>query len=269
MKEVYGRVTNSEAEEDMIGTDDSIVVSVCMASYNGEKFILEQLESILAQLSASDEVVIVDDCSADSTRQIIESFRDRRIKLHLNSKNMGVIGTFERAISLSAGQFIFLSDQDDVWMPDRLSRTIAGLQDHKEKVMVCDAYLLFGTQVGLGTFYSERRSGTGLLKNMFFNSFIGCCMAFSADMKNYILPFPDQLTMHDQWIGLSGYIHGSVEFIPDRLLKYRRHEANLTDIRSFKLRQIIGKRLKVIGMLTHALARLKKQGGRTRQEQAV
>src|SRR5689334_22428623 len=95
--------------------------SVCIATYNGEKFIARQLETILAQLSPADEVVIVDDCSKDGTLAVIEGMKDGRLKVHSNKRNRREVYSFSRAIELARGEIIFLADQDDIWLPGRVT----------------------------------------------------------------------------------------------------------------------------------------------------
>jgi glycosyltransferase involved in cell wall biosynthesis len=94
--------------------------SVCLASYNGEKYIKNQLLSILQQLGENDEIVIVDDKSNDLTIDVIKGLKDNRIKLFINKKNKGPSAAYERAIYLSKGDIIFLSDQDDIWINGRI-----------------------------------------------------------------------------------------------------------------------------------------------------
>ena len=93
-------------------------ISVCIATYNGEKFIQKQIKSILSQISLNDEVIVVDDLSSDNTVKIIESLNDKRIKIYLNNKNQREVYSFNRAIELAKNNFIFLSDQDDIWIGD-------------------------------------------------------------------------------------------------------------------------------------------------------
>ena len=95
-------------------------ISVCMAAYNGENYIEKQISSILCQLKPDDELVIVDDCSKDRTINVIKNFNDSRIKLLKNKFNYGVVATFERALSAAEGNIIFLSDQDDEWIDNKL-----------------------------------------------------------------------------------------------------------------------------------------------------
>src|SRR4051812_36670865 len=96
-------------------------ISVCMATYNGEKYIARQLRSILEQLGEDDEVILIDDCSTDRTIEIVRQLGDRRVAVHINDRNRGEVFSFGKAMSLAKKDFVFLSDQDDVWMPGRAS----------------------------------------------------------------------------------------------------------------------------------------------------
>ncbi|GGN35535.1 alpha-L-Rha alpha-1,3-L-rhamnosyltransferase [Deinococcus daejeonensis] len=217
------------------------MISVCMATYNGEKYISDQIASILGQLESCDELIIVDDCSSDSTIEIIESFLDPRIKIHVNETNIGVIRSFSRAIEASEGEYIFLSDQDDVWMPNKVRISLLELKKGFNLV-VSDAYILQNDTIALSTFFEIRKSGPGILKNYFKNTFIGCCIAFDRVHLDKILPFPDGVSMHDFWIGEIISIYGKVSFLPDRLIVYRRHENNVTALSSGSVTSIIRKR---------------------------
>ena len=104
------------------------MISVCMASFNGNKYIKKQLDSILSQLGIDDEVIIVDDASEDDTVSTIMNFNDPRIKLFENENNTGVIASFERSITLAKGEIIFLSDQDDIWLPNKIQKMMSLFQ---------------------------------------------------------------------------------------------------------------------------------------------
>jgi glycosyltransferase involved in cell wall biosynthesis len=196
-----------------------------MATYNGEKYIREQLDSILCQLSESDEVIISDDGSTDSTTEIIKRYNDLRIKLYSNTNRKGVVGNFENALSKVQGDFIFLSDQDDVWMPNKAEVMLKALKN--ADLCVCDCELIDSDRKILHTsFFKLNHSKRGFLKNLIKNSFLGCCMAFKREVLRYILPFPSNIAMHDIWIGLCVELWGKILFIKDKLVKYRRHGHN-------------------------------------------
>jgi len=208
-------------------------ISVCMTVYNGEKFLQEQLESILCQLSTLDEVIIVNDCSKDHSLDIIHSFQDKRIEIFSNEKNIGVIKSFERALQKASGDLIFLSDQDDVWMPDKVTKTIAAFDSPEILGIVSDAIVVGPClEILNDSFFSLRKSGPGLIKNFYKNSFVGCCMAIKKETKKLILPFPKLISMHDEWIGFVLSVSGRVKFIPEKLILYRRHDNNITFLKN-------------------------------------
>lgn len=198
-----------------------------MATYNGEKFIMEQILSILPQLFPDDEMIISDDGSSDSTIEIINSIGDKRIKLYNNSFK-DVVKNFEFSISKSKGDYIFLSDQDDIWHPDKVKNTL-------ECFVTSDADLIV-TNVAyidqFGVLQPEEFYKTGFKKgvwdNLKKNHFIGCAMAFKKSAKKWFLPFPTGIPMHDWWIGLKVGRYGKIQFLDQKLHFYRRHNNNVT-----------------------------------------
>ncbi len=205
------------------------MVSVVIAAYNGEKYICEQLDSVLVQLGEDDEVIISDDNPYTKTYEAVKGYleSDSRIK-YVSGPGKGVIKNFESAVSLASGDFIFLCDQDDVWLSGKVDAVTEELKKGALVVMhdaiVTDENLNPVEQ----SFFKLRGTGAGLVKNIIKNSYIGCCMAFARELKPYILPFPDNLPMHDQWIGLMGEKHGRVSLINKPLIYYRRHEGAVT-----------------------------------------
>src|SRR3546814_6979697 len=107
------------------------MISVCMGTYNGARWIEIQLGSILSQLSPEDEVVIVDDGSKDDTLDRVASFNDPRVRVLRNGRNRGVDLTFERALGEARGDIIFLSDQDDFWYPNKVETVLRAFRDRK------------------------------------------------------------------------------------------------------------------------------------------
>lgn len=205
------------------------MVSVVMAAYNGEKYIREQLLSVLKQLSENDEVIISDDHPYTGTYEAVKEYieSDGRIR-YIKGPGKGVIKNFENAISAAEGDYIFLCDQDDVWLDGKVRAVSAELRNGAVVVMhdaiVTDENLNPVKQ----SFFEVMGSGTGIIKNIIKNTYIGCCMAFSKSLKPFILPFPDDLPMHDQWIGLAGEKAGRVALIKEPLIYYRRHSGAVT-----------------------------------------
>ncbi|HAY73984.1 MAG TPA: alpha-L-Rha alpha-1,3-L-rhamnosyltransferase [Ruminococcaceae bacterium] len=205
------------------------MISVVLAAYKGEKYIRAQAESILRQIGDADELIISDDFPEGKTREaiidIIES--DKRVK-YIVGPGVGVIRNFEYAISQSKGDYIFLSDQDDVWLDGKVERVVHKLKNGADLVLH-NAIITDGDLNETGeTAFGINKTKKGFLRNILKNSYQGCCMAFGSELKKYILPFPENLPMHDQWIGLMAEKHGRVAFIDEPLILYRRHGSNVT-----------------------------------------
>lgn len=203
------------------------MVSVCMATYNGEKYIKAQIESILKQLGKNDELIISDDGSKDGTLSIIKAFNDVRIKLLFNKSKHGFVGNFENALRNARGEIIFLSDQDDVWYKDKIKKICLYLQDYD--MIVHNANIVDGNGIYKGyTYFSLTHHGTGFMSNLWKTRFLGCCMAFSRNVLDYCLPIPQNIVAHDYWLGMFSMTHFKVGFIPEVLMAYRRHGGNVS-----------------------------------------
>ena len=198
-------------------------ISVCMATYNGEKYIRQQLGSILGQIGESDEIIISDDSSSDRTVEIIKTFDDKRIRLLENNRFHSPAYNFENALKKATGDIIFLSDQDDIWLENKVKIMCGLLQQYE--LVVSDCIIINENEDILQeSFFKIRGSKKGLLNNLVKNSYMGCCMAFNRKILDIALPFPDNLSMHDMWIGMIGELYGKTYFCDQKLVKYRRHE---------------------------------------------
>lgn len=202
------------------------MISVCLATYNGEKYLREQVDSILAQLNPDDELIISDDGSTDSTLEILKSYSDRRIKVHHNSIKHGVNANFENALRNAKGDYIFLSDQDDVWLPGKVQACIDALKDCT--CIVHDAIVVDGKlNTTAPSFFTERKSGPGFWKNLYKNTYLGCCMAFRREVLDYALPYPASLPIFQEgWIAMLAELNGKVKFIDFKGILFRRHDSN-------------------------------------------
>ncbi|MCM1140407.1 MAG: glycosyltransferase family 2 protein [Muribaculum sp.] len=204
------------------------MISVCLAVYNGEKYIREQLQSILEQLSENDEVIISDDGSKDKTVDIILSFNDPRIRVFLNSEEHGPVGNFENALKQATGEHIFLSDQDDIWLDGRVSLAVDALKAGAACV-ICNRNLIDKNGITISeNVIKEDFTKYPFWKVLLHNPYIGCCMAFTKRHLELCLPFPKSLPMHDWWIGLLAHKQKKVKFIEAPLISYRRHGNNVT-----------------------------------------
>lgn len=215
------------------------MISVCMATYNGEKYIKEQLSSILSQLSEKDEIIVSDDSSTDKTVEIIESFQDKRIKILKKNKFRQPNLNFENALKYSKGDIIFLSDQDDVWVKNKVEIILNQLK--KYDLIVSDAFITDKKlNITNESLFSEVNSNRGILKNIIKNTYYGCCMAFKREVLKKALPFPKTREIgHDLWLGIIADRYFKVKFLKEKLIYFRRHENTLTTIKKSKRRLIV------------------------------
>ena len=209
-------------------------LSVCMATYNGASYVARQVESILRQIDSTDELIICDDASTDLTVSIIQSFNDARITLLENSENRGVSASFSNSLEKASGDIIFLSDQDDVWELDKVRRVLGLFDSDSVDLVVHDAYVTErDSGLVLGRLTNNPGRHPGLLQNLIFNSFTGCCMAFDRKVRDAVLPIcPSIGVYHDAWIGALCQIYGfKVVFIEDPLIRFMRHGNNASQLK--------------------------------------
>lgn len=226
-------------------------VSVAMATYNGEKYIKEQIESILENLEEQDELIISDDFSKDNTRNIIKEYenKDKRIKL-IDGPKKGVKQNFANAINNCNGKYIFLSDQDDIWIKNKVQQVLNAFKEKECTLVIHDAEIVDEKLNILdNSFFEYRNSGKGILKNILKNTYIGCCMAFDAKLKDKILPIPNDIEMHDQWIGILNEKYGKSYFLNEKLIKYRRHSSNVSQMHHYPIKKMIKNRIILVKQL--------------------
>jgi glycosyltransferase involved in cell wall biosynthesis len=208
-------------------------ISVCLAAYQGERYIAMQLRSILEQLCPDDEIVVVDDGSTDETCSEVSALQDASLLLIRHIHNQGVLRAFETALSRSTGEIVFLSDQDDLWLPNKVETVLdAFARDPDLMLVASDAILIDqdGAKIG-DSFYAERgKFRAGLWPNLLMGKFHGCTMAFRRALLRKALPFPSgRLVHHDTWIGcMNALTRGKTKYIAEPLVAYRRHSANVT-----------------------------------------
>ena len=218
-------------------------VSVCMAVHNGERFLKTQVDSILSQLRAGDELVVVDDASVDRSLAIVRDRRDSRLHVHHNEENLGVLRSFEKALECSSGEIIFLSDHDDVWLPGKVEKALAVFAARPDVTLVAtDAKVIDeGGRVIVESFFSKRGPfSPSFVHNFVKNKYLGCTLSFRRAMLAYFLPIPADVPMHDMWFGLLNQVYGKAFFIDEALTAYRRHGHNATPlVTSGDLQQIL------------------------------
>lgn len=221
-----------------------MAISVAMAVYNGEKYIKEQILSILKQLKCNDELVISYDKSSDNTYRIISELavRDDRIKI-FSGPSRGIIKNFENALLNCKNDYIFLSDQDDIWLDNKVNDVIKTFKDTGADVVLHDCMVIDEKNEAISlSFFKLRHCKQGFLFNFLHNSYIGCCMALKQNFLSNVLPFPEKIPMHDQWIGLIAEKKGSSAFLNVPLIKYRRHSNNASKLSHSELSEMVKNR---------------------------
>ncbi len=215
-------------------------ISVALCTYNGEKYLPEQLESIKRQTRQPDEMIVCDDGSVDHTWDILQTFRKSSpfpVQVHRNKNNLGSTKNFEKAVRLCNGDIIALSDQDDIWKPHKLER----IEDIIRKApnagyVFSDAdvvdenlnplgYSLWESAGFQGHFFEMFSRGQQTLCFMKKQFVTGATMAFRASLRDLVIPFPDDaFWVHDYWIAVCLSSCGANGMpISEKLIRYRRH----------------------------------------------
>jgi glycosyltransferase involved in cell wall biosynthesis len=220
-------------------------ISIALCTYNGERFLKDQLDSYCRQTRLPDELIVCDDGSEDGTVQLIQEFAKNSpfpVRLYRNEKNLGFARNFQQALSLCRGAIIALSDQDDIWIDDRLARfEQIFLSDFTIGYAFCDAAIVDENLQDLGyTFWDVYKAFEK--KPIKFNaleftnillskrsSIAGCLIVMQSDIAKLTMPLPD-LWHHDDWIPFAGSLLKSVMMIPETLIKYRLHSTQSAGI---------------------------------------
>lgn len=214
-------------------------IGVCLASFNGELFIKEQITSILMQLSVDDILVVTDDNSSDSTATIVKDIGDSRIILIRNFERIGYVKNFERGLSYlinykdTSVDIIFLSDQDDLWELNKVEKVVSVFSEDASVSFVY--HKLCYVNRDLVPLLENPIQECNYDKLFLFRSIIrpfgfGCGMAFRIDVLRKSIPFPEFVYTHDHWIELMGYFSGRCVILDECLIKYRRQLSSLTEI---------------------------------------
>lgn len=209
------------------------MISVCIATYNGEKYIKEQLDSILSQLDYEDEVIISDDGSQDATIEIINAYRDHRIKLFNHKAELDytnherVTQNFENALKKSKGDLIFLSDQDDVWESNKVIKCKEFLKEYDFVVHQMNLISNSGKHLLPNSYYKNVLPKLWL-KNVIHEKIWGCCICFRREVLNFVMPFPTKLIGHDYWISTISIAKFNCTLLNEKLIKYRVHDDSVS-----------------------------------------
>lgn len=205
--------------------------SVCMTTYNGEAYLKEQVASILCQLAPEDELLISDDGSTDHTNDILRSFQenDARIVL-LQGPKRGVIANVNFVLAQACGKYLFLADQDDIWLPDRVKKMCRAFDEHPGVEVVLADLAIIDEKGSIiePSYFALRQVKIGKWQTVRKNGFIGAGMAITARLRDEAVPFPKHIPMHDMWLGMLA--NQNVYLLKEPLTYYRRHATNVSEI---------------------------------------
>jgi glycosyltransferase involved in cell wall biosynthesis len=200
-------------------------VSVAMATFNGEKYLREQLDSLAAQSLLPDEIVICDDGSTDNTLGVARKFASVApfaVAIHRNAENLGYAKNFEKAAKLCRGDIVFFCDQDDVWYPQKVSEVVRHFDDPDVQVVINDADLVSADLSPLGKTQIQALMEAGLHIHTFI---FGCFSAHRKSWQGIAIPTPSG-EGHDNWINGLAHECGVAKIIRNPLQVYRRHRSN-------------------------------------------
>lgn len=213
-------------------------ISIAMATFNGEKFLQEQLDSFIAQSKLPDELVVSDDCSTDGTLEILERFTKKApfdVIIHKNKNNLGYAGNFNRALELTTGDLVFLSDQDDVWFDKKIEAMCNYASNTDRMVLLNDAVITDTELSDTGVTQLGQIKAGKLSESLYV---LGCTVLIKRPFLKVCLPIPKGYSSHDGWIvklaeGLNNKLIVDVPY-----QYYRRHDSNETSYVVNKKKQL-------------------------------
>tara|TARA_B110000879_G_scaffold207492_1_gene291288 strand:+ start:717 stop:1817 length:1101 start_codon:yes stop_codon:yes gene_type:complete len=227
--------------EDIPLVDCSALISVVLATYNGESFLSEQLDSVVAQSYSNVEIIISDDASTDSTIAIIKAYQEKygaeKIKANFNKENLGYTRNFEKAISLSSGDYLVFCDQDDIWLPDKIAIQYQALSEANALAVFSDAFLVDANARDLDISLWEAVLGSSPPKKIDYRAFYltncvtGCTLMIRRQLLDAALPFPKSVP-HDWWLAYHAAYQDRLVFTDKKLLHYRQHAGNVYGVGS-------------------------------------
>lgn len=225
---------------------DVAEVHIVLTTYNGEKYIREQLDSILANTFQDVMVEICDDGSTDSTLDIAREYVEQydQISLYQNEKNLGYTKNFLEGIRRSRSPYVMLCDQDDIWHRDKIEKTLRRMKEMESQngndipLMVFTDAMNFDSDSGeeLGSFHKSSHLDVKRLDSAHLfmeNKCIGCTVMMNGAIRQYLQEFPDEIRVHDWWLALICSHFGKISYIKETTLHYRQHGGNMIGGSSF------------------------------------
>lgn len=245
------------------------MISVCLATCNGEKYLGAQLASILPQLAADDELLIADDSSSDNSLQIARDLNEPRVRLFAGNQFHSPLRNFEYAVGHAEGQYMAFSDQDDIWLPGKLVLTVAKMKELERlhgpatpllvhtDLQVVDADLRLIAASLWRYQLTDPVGGVALNRLLVQNPVTGCTVMINAALRDLALPIPAGAVMHDWWFALIAAAFGAIGHVPRQTVLYRQHSANDTGARRWGVRAALGQ----LSDQGAVMARLYRQAG--------
>ena len=217
----------SENQKTCSQSNDALI-SIAMCTYNGERYLAEQLDSIVNQSYINLEIIVVDDCSSDGTVDILTDYakRDGRIRLICNDENLGFVRNFEKAISESRGDLIALADQDDIWFPEKIAKLAEDIGDDwliYSKVGVIDGS---GVRQNIEFPNVNRLEGYCALSLILNNCVTGHACLMKRAVIELAMPAMSKMPYHDQWLAIVAASRGKLKAGGEILSLYRKHDSN-------------------------------------------
>jgi glycosyltransferase involved in cell wall biosynthesis len=228
-------------------------IEILMAVYNGEKYVKAQIDSILNQTYKNIHLSIRDNCSSDSTREIIAEYKNRHpqlITLLASQENVGIIGNFSALLDSANGDYVMFSDHDDVWMPDKIEKTMTKLLELEKKfgsitpILVHTDLQVVNKDLALihSSFWKYSKLDprkTALSRQLIHNQITGCTLMLNRALIELARPIPKKIVMHDWWLGICAAAFGKIGTVNESTMFYRQHNSNDTGAKKYSLLNLI------------------------------
>lgn len=229
-----------------------IRASVAMAVYNGEKYLKEQVDSILLMMNVDDELIVSYEESSDNSLNILKQYEKQDARVHVFYDNgHSVEKNFNNAVMHCSGKYIFLADQDDVWINSKINVMTDYFELHPDcVVLIGNGYLSDESLNEIGTIFDAFHTTPNPLRNYIKGSYLGCQMAFRSSIKDKVWPVRVSPPVpHDLWLGIQGSRYGNVELLDEKLIKHRLHNNNYSNTSKLSFWNVIKNRLLILSEL--------------------
>lgn len=206
-------------------------ISVALAYYDGAEYIEEQLASIMNQFGAKDELILSVDRAFDGSMDLLKSWEEKDGRIFLTTgPRKGIVKNYEHAIRMCSGDVIFICGQDDVWHPDKIKKMKRAFHDKAVMAVLHDGIITDENLQERGsTLFEKNPPGKGLVRNIWKDFYVDPCLAFRRELKEGLLPFPEQVYRCGSWIGAVAALTGEVVFLEEPLLLYRQYDKKMKE----------------------------------------